>query len=387
MPRSHMGGSIMKPILRRLIIVTIYLIFAVAWWTIARNLIPTPLGVFTRDAILFSICFSGLVILLRMPSFKAKHFDEACKVAGIHNENNERPRLLRVSRNEKRLHGYIWEIDNKGVTISKLWKEELAVILNVRIDNISYHPKNTTRTYIFVTPRKYAQPLVIHPDNTALCERLSKLPNLLCVGKTGSGKSFSLRVILGCLTLFTPNCKVIIGDFKNSSFPQFKALPNYFGYHRVIEAIKMVYQEFMERLEADDKARNRNIWYFLIDEYSAMLSSLDRKTADEIKGMVGELLQMGRSLGIRLLIGLQRADSEYFKAGARDQFWGILALGDISKEQKQMLFSEYKDKMNEPCSVGEGYLYISGQGIERIRVANLRDTEQINASIQKAMSR
>ncbi len=379
----------MKPILRRLLIVAIYLIFSFVLWTIARDLIPAPFGAFTRDAILFSIFFSGLVILLRMPSFKAKRFDEACKCAGIHNAKNERPKLLGVFRNGKRLYSHIWEIANKGITIADFWKysEELATAMNVRIDDIRNLPMDSKRTYIFVTPRKHAKPRVIHPDNTALCERLGELPNLLCVGMTGSGKSFALWVILGCLTLFIPDCKVIICDFKNSSFPQFKALPNYFGFHRVIEAIKMVYQEFMERLEADDKVRNRKIWYLLIDEYSAMLSSLDRKTADEIKGMVGELLQMGRSLGIRLLIGLQRADSEYFKAGARDQFWAVLALGELSKEQKQMLFSEYKDKMNEHCGVGEGYLYISGQGIERIRVANLRDTEEIDVSIQKAMSR
>lgn len=47
--------------------------------------------------------------------------------------------------------------------------------------------------------------------------------------------------------------------------------------------------------------------------------------------MVANILFMGRSLGIILLIGLKRADAEHFKTGARDQFKSILALGNLSK--------------------------------------------------------
>ena len=45
-----------------------------------------------------------------------------------------------------------------------------------------------------------------------------------------------------------------------------------------------------------------------------------KKVADTIKSQIAELLSMGRSLGIIVIIGLQRADSELFKLGARDNF-------------------------------------------------------------------
>lgn len=103
--------------------------------------------------------------------------------------------------------------------------------------------------------------------------------------------------------------------------------------------------------------------------------------------MVGNMLFMGRSLGIRVLIGVQRSDAEYFKSGARDQFRAILAMGNISKEQKQMLFAEYKDCMDEQNGIGEGYLLIDGQDIERVKVEPIKDMDRLNASIREAMSR
>ena len=103
--------------------------------------------------------------------------------------------------------------------------------------------------------------------------------------------------------------------------------------------------------------------------------------------MVANMLFMGRSLGMRVVIGVQRADSEHFKAGARNQFKSILALGDLSKEQKQMLFSEYKDKMNERNGLGEGHLLIDGQDIERVKVAQIKDFDTLNNTIRQAMCR
>ena len=52
-----------------------------------------------------------------------------------------------------------------------------------------------------------------------------------------------------------------------------------------------------------------------------------------------------------------------------------------------MLFSDYKEKMTDRNGVGEGYLLIDGQDIERVKVAPVRDFGEINASIIEALSR
>ena len=96
---------------------------------------------------------------------------------------------------------------------------------------------------------------------------------------------------------------------------------------------------------------------------------------------------MSRSLGMKIIIGMQTAHSENFKTGARDQFHGILALGNLSKEQKQMLFSDYKEKMNDHNSVGEGYLLINGKDIERVKISEIKDMESLIKIICPAMNR
>jgi len=124
----------------------------------------------------------------------------------------------------------------------------------------------------------------------------------------------------------------------------------------------------------------------LIDEYGALISAQDRAEREALKTMVANMLFMGRSLGIKILIGVQRSDAEHFKAGARDQFHAILAMGNISKEQKAMLFDSYKDCMNDTNRLGEGYLLIDGQDIERVIVDPIKDMDSLNAAIRKAMN-
>ncbi len=118
-----------------------------------------------------------------------------------------------------------------------------------------------------------------------------------------------------------------------------------------------------------------------------MIAAQEKKKADELKTMVANMLFMGRSLGIRVLIGVQRADAEHFKAGARDQFKTILAMGNLSKEQKQMLFADYKDNMTANNELGEGYVLVDGKGIERVKVMPVSDFESLNNVIRQAMNR
>lgn len=352
-----------------------------------RNIIPAPMGELTRDLILMAlaICFFYVLVeFLRYP-FGKRRFDKAFRKIGLKNALLEYPVLVSAKKDKHKEHGTIYTIKTKGIPIVDFDKNTAALetALNIKIYKIEYG-KNTKKTNIYAIPFKYDKPRVICTDSTDLVKNMI---NLLCVGATGSGKSYALLTILGAFAKI-PNTKIVVCDYKKSSFSQFENTKNFYGYEDVADGIKAVYKEFSERLEENNLERNNNKVVLLVDEFGAFISAQDKKNAEQYKTMIANMLFMGRSLGVVTLLGLQRADSnEYFKAGSRDQFKMVLALGNLSKEQKSMLFYDYKDKLNHNNGLGEGYLLIDGKGVERIKIATVKKFDVLNADITQAMNR
>lgn len=350
----------------------------------------TPLGDLPLDCLLIALLLLGLVCLVQelcTPWYIKRKFVKAMKRAKLTNGEHEYPKLVFVRPDKHREHGKVFVVRHMGVSIKDFDAEvhHLAATLNGHIGPIEFAKMDGLMNLHFL-PRRYIKPTIISTDS----QRLTREPNLLVVGKTSSGKSYAMLTILGAYAQFCPSVSIVACDYKHSSFAQFSDTPNFYGYKNVLNGIRRVYQEFSERLEANDEERNKHIIVLVVDEYSALISATsaeDRKAADELKFMIGNILQMGRSLGIRVHIGMQRADAENFKAGARDQFRAILAMGNLSREQKLMLFPDYRDSMEDRNGIGEGYLLIDGQDIERVKVAEITDMEGLNASIRKAMGR
>lgn len=346
----------------------------------------TPLGDLPLDLFLGSLLLLGFVCcvdLIRRPWHIARRVSRTLHRWNIKTDTGEFPVLKQVRNSPRREHELLLELDGKGLSLVDMEQhlDHWRAGLNGKI-HIDYGPSDSI-IWLYLLPRRYVKPIPLSLDTIRLCQE----PNMLVLGKTGSGKSYALSVILGIYVRFIPDVTIVICDYKMSSFAQFSDTRNFYGYEAVPKGIRAVYREFTERLAANDEERNSHIWVLLIDEYGALISAADRSEREALKTMVGNMLFMGRSLGIRVLIGVQRSDAEYFKSGARDQFRAILAMGNISKEQKQMLFAEYKDCMDEQNGIGEGYLLIDGQDIERVKVEPIKDMDRLNASIREAMSR
>lgn len=374
-----------KNIYFRLTLTIAYFLIAI-FVAVKVNNLPVPLGSFARNCVITAVevvLFIAYIELVRYPLGKKK-FDIAVRKIGLHNSLLEYPTLISVKNDRNKRHGIIFTIKNNGISIIDFDSKTAALetALNIRISAIDFG-KTTKTTKIFAVPFKYAKPTVMTTDSTDL---IKNMINLLVVGRTGSGKSYALLTILGIYTKI-PDIRIIICDYKKSSFSQFEESKNFFGYNDVGEGIKAVYQEFSERLQDNNQERNKNKIVLLIDEYGAFISSQDKKNAEQFKTLIGNMLFMGRSLGIIVILGTQRANSELFANGARDQFSAVLALGNLSKEQKSMLFFEEREKLNRNNGLGEGYLLIDGKGVEPVKIAPITDFDTLNKNITAAMNR
>ena len=187
----------------------------------------------------------------------------------------------------------------------------------------------------------------------------------LITGSSGSGKSYALMYLLGCLLQDVPETDVYFCDFKNSEdFAFLKGYSHYYSGNDCYEGVMAYYESFCNARTAGKTAR-RHILIF--DEYPAFINYLSTKDkqdktkrAGDILGAVAEILMLGRGISYGIWIVTQRADATLFANGARDNFMVVLGLGRMSKEQKGMIFSgeELPDKIyrqGEGCFLADGH--------------------------------
>lgn len=340
---------------------------------------------FVVKSFLYGSMALGLIMILIVIGrpIKTRNTENKLREIGLTNHRGNVPTPCSFKRgNDKKRHEEIWVFLTNGIP-KEAWEKktsDLESVFNRKILTIDYSEGTREQIKLNVIPVKYYVPASIDD------KFIKDLINLLCVGATGTGKSYFLLTLLSQLKGIYNNITFIMCDFKNS-FSEFSDCPNFYGYTDCPHGLQAIYKEFKIRLELNDSKRNEKKIAFVIDEYSAFVMFHEKKVADTIKSQIAELLSMGRSLGIIVIIGLQRADSELFKLGARDNFRAILGMGNLSKEQKSMLFNDYKELMTDSISaVGEGYLWRDGKGVEKIKVAPIEDMNAVIETIRKGLS-
>ena len=163
--------------------------------------------------------------------------------------------------------------------------------------------------------------------------------------KLAHGKSYTALCILGKIAKYNSNVSITIADYKNS-FKQFQGLPNFYGYENAVKGIEVFDEELKRRIADNGKQTDPYpIRYLFVDELSSLIKSRKTKAEQEhILTMISNILRLGRELNMRILVGVQKAQMTYFDS-ERENFKNIIALGRLSKEQKNMLFDDQKDKM------------------------------------------
>ena len=203
---------------------------------------------------------------------------------------------------------------------------------------------------------------------------------ILC-GMSGSGKSFATNIMLAKIYSANKEGVVYFADFKqDDQFAYLRNCPRYYPYDRSIEALETVYRILHGRQSGEDKSRNpvTLVW----DEYMAnilALQSVEKKKAEEVMRKVSEILMLGRSLAIRLIISCQRPDASAFPSGSRLNYGIIIVVGAPIRSIYEMLIpKEYIDEIGDRrFEVGEGIVLLQGSQLGFIKIPMVRDTDRM----------
>jgi len=202
---------------------------------------------------------------------------------------------------------------------------------------------------------------------------------LLC-GMSGSGKSYLENQILAKLALAEPDGKIFFADYKSEdAFAYLRGCPRYYAYRDTLTALDMVHGRLLARQSGEDTSRNpiTLVW----DEYMAQMLALiseDKKAAAVVMGKVSEILMLGRSLSVRLVISCQRPDALAFPAGSRLNYGVVAVLGAAVRSIYEMLLPDHLEQVKgRQFGRGEGVALLQGSELDYIKVPMVRDAPRM----------
>lgn len=194
--------------------------------------------------------------------------------------------------------------------------------------------------------------------------------NVLIAGKSGSGKSQSMRLYIWNM-LHSGENLCFIADYKGGEeYESFEGSSSYASGENAIRMIEDFYEFFTS--VRSNRIRLQNHYTLLIEEWFGLLTYAEmqsKKLKAELMAKVGELLAVCRGLNMGIILCVQRADAALFPLGSREQFQCVLAFGRTSIEQFRMLgFSgELEDNPSHDYKAGQAMALIDGQeGVQEI---------------------
>lgn len=209
---------------------------------------------------------------------------------------------------------------------------------------------------------------------------------LLC-GMSGAGKSYHEYQILSKISLAETDGEIHFSDYKQEDFfAHLRNCPRYYPYKSTLQALDIVHTRLLARQSGNSSRRNCSL---LWDEYVAQIISLiseDKKAAAVVMGKVSEILMLGRSLSIRLIVSCQRPDALAFPAGSRLNYGVVIVLGAAVRSIYEMLLPDHLEQLKgRQFGRGEGVILLQGSELRFIKVPTVRDEERMKQICIKAL--
>lgn len=188
--------------------------------------------------------------------------------------------------------------------------------------------------------------------------------------------------------LAEPDGEIFFADYKqDDSFAYLRGCPRYYGYKDTLTALDKVHGRLLARQSGSDPSRNPITIFW--DEYMAQMLSLiseDKKAAAVVMGKVSEILMLGRSLSVRLVISCQRPDALAFPAGSRLNYGVVVVLGAAVRSIYEMTMPDYMELVKgRQFGRGEGVALLQGSELHFIKVGAVRNPRRMEEICIRAL--
>jgi DNA segregation ATPase FtsK/SpoIIIE-like protein len=179
-----------------------------------------------------------------------------------------------------------------------------------------------------------------------------------------------------------PDSKIWINDFKGDQ--DYSFLTGCARFARFDQCnVSMFYDRLRARQSGEDASRNMLVLYF--DEFASYIHNLEKKEAEAEKKKLAYILMQGRSFRVHVIVALQRPDAQFLES--RENFSISLGLGNLSKESRHMLFSEFEKDMQPDRATGKGYMLENGNQFQSVQVPVIQDMKKLHDAIKLGVTR
>lgn len=222
---------------------------------------------------------------------------------------------------------------------------------------------------------------------------IRKKPSGLVTGASGSGKSYFITILLNhILQVYGDSVVVYYCDFKSSEDTEYLSqYCRYFTGEKCADGLVAYYEEYQA---VKDGKRDGKLRLIFFDEWAGFQlweTQKSKKQAEVYKGMLQEILLMGRSLLCGAWVILQRPDSSWLSG--RENFHSICCFlsGGVSSELGRMISLEEeitdKIKQRDFFQIGEAVYKSDGEKSKFMKVGEIPDISVYQQQILAALLR
>lgn len=202
------------------------------------------------------------------------------------------------------------------------------------------------------------------------------IPAALLLGHTGQGKTVLAQIIVSqILSEHSDFVEIFILNYKGLDWDQILDEDHYAEFSDISRVWKIFYSKFEDAIERRKKDKDT---FLVFEEINSYCLSLESKEYKEFISQISRVALMGRAYGFHFFLIAQQLSSSQFPTYLREQMELVLFAGQITQEEKMMIFTS-SDIVDPSACLPRftGYIRLPVKGTDILQIPYVSDPDRL----------